>query len=244
MLLRFLKICELARDGLTPSEVVEKAKRLLGHNLVLDGVEKIFNELVLDVQFDEGLRTIRIEQPIADQSGDLELAMYGSCLPVPDASLFVKNEPMTDEAVELVYPGKILSKTRRNQAKETIVLDEGEISDAQGPSDDESSAQNADFIQINKEKGECVFLNVTNLSTKRIKVGSHFNLVEANKNLQFDRSLAFGMRLNIPSGDFIEFEPKASKLVVLVKISGSKYPALSICSFLTDRFKLNIFIFY
>lgn len=203
--------------------MVEKAKRVLGHNLVLDGVDKIFKELVLDVQFDEGLRTVRIERPIGEQTGDLELAMYGSCLPVPDASLFRKDEEMTDETNEETFPGKILSKTRRNQAQEAVVLDEGEISDAQGPSDDESSAQNADFIQINKEKGECVFLNVTNLSTRRIKVGSHFNFVETNKNLQFDRSLAFGMRLNIPSGDFVEFEPKTSKLVPLVKIAGSKY---------------------
>jgi len=202
--------------------VLVKGKRVLGHNLVLDGVDKLFKELVLDVQFDEGLRTVRIEQPIADRTGDLELAMYGSCLPMPDASLFSKSEAMMDETDDVTYPGKIVSKASRNQAKEAVVLDEGEISDAQGPSDDESSAQNADFIQINKEKGECVFLNVTNLSTKRIKVGSHFNLVETNKNLQFDRSLAFGMRLNIPSGDFVEFEPKASKLVSLVKIAGSK----------------------
>lgn len=50
-------------------------------------------------------------------------------------------------------------------------------------------------IVINKEKGENVLICVKNLGNQTIKVGSHFNFIEANKNLEFDRSLAFGMRL-------------------------------------------------
>lgn len=50
-------------------------------------------------------------------------------------------------------------------------------------------------IVINKEKGENVLVCVKNLGNQTVKVGSHFNFIEANKNLEFDRSLAFGMRL-------------------------------------------------
>jgi len=48
------------------------------------------------------------------------------------------------------------------------------------------------------------------------------NFIEANKMLQFDRAQSFGMRLNIPSGDYVEFEPKSTKIVPLVKISGTR----------------------
>ena len=49
-------------------------------------------------------------------------------------------------------------------------------------------------IELNKEKSGTV-LTVTNLSNEPISVGSHFNFIEANRMLKFDRSLAFGMRL-------------------------------------------------
>ena len=52
-----------------------------------------------------------------------------------------------------------------------------------------------EYIQLNKQKTECILLTVTNLSAQPIKVGSHYNFIEANKMLQFDRSSAFGMRL-------------------------------------------------
>lgn len=49
-------------------------------------------------------------------------------------------------------------------------------------------------IEINKDR-EVVLLSVTNLSNEPIVVGSHFNFIEANKFLKFDRSIAYGMRL-------------------------------------------------
>lgn len=77
-----------------------------------------------------------------------------------------------------------------------------------------------EFIQLNKHKKECILIHVTNKSSGPIRISSHFNFIEANKMLEFDRSMAFGMRLNIPSGDFIQFEPNANKVVPLVPIAG------------------------
>lgn len=50
-------------------------------------------------------------------------------------------------------------------------------------------------IEINNSSADVIFLSVTNTSDEPISVGSHFNFIEANKNLKFDRTIALGMRL-------------------------------------------------
>ncbi len=67
-----------------------------------------------------------------------------------------------------------------------------------------------------------VELIVANTGDRPIQVGSHFHFFEANKSLRFDRGLAFGMRLDIPSGTAVRFEPGDEKKVTLVEIGGSK----------------------
>lgn len=64
-------------------------------------------------------------------------------------------------------------------------------------------------------------LEVANTADRPIQVGSHFHFFEANKALRFDRSLAFGMRLNVPAGTAVRFEPGDSKLVSLVAMGGN-----------------------
>jgi urease beta subunit len=63
-------------------------------------------------------------------------------------------------------------------------------------------------------------IEVANTGDRPIQVGSHFHFFEANKALLFDRSLAFGMRLNVPAGTAVRFEPGDSKRVPLVAIGG------------------------
>jgi len=63
---------------------------------------------------------------------------------------------------------------------------------------------------------------VANTGDRPIQVGSHFHFFEANKALRFDRSAAFGMRLQIPAGTAVRFEPGDEKKVTLVKIGGAK----------------------
>ena len=63
---------------------------------------------------------------------------------------------------------------------------------------------------------------VANTGDRPIQVGSHFHFFEANKALGFDRSLAFGMRLNIPAGTAVRFEPGDEKMVTLVEIGGAR----------------------
>ena len=65
-------------------------------------------------------------------------------------------------------------------------------------------------------------LSVTNLGDRPIQVGSHFHFFECNRWLSFDREAAYGMRLNIPAGTAVRFEPGDSKEVELVDLAGSR----------------------
>lgn len=76
-------------------------------------------------------------------------------------------------------------------------------------------------IEINQNR-PTVRLIVANTGDRPIQVGSHFHFLEVNTALRFEREIARGMRLNIPSGTAIRFEPGDEKEVELVKIGGTR----------------------
>ena len=65
-------------------------------------------------------------------------------------------------------------------------------------------------------------LTVANTGDRPIQVGSHYHFFETNEALDFDRSLARGMRLNIPAGTAVRVEPGQSREVTLVAYGGSR----------------------
>jgi urease beta subunit len=67
-----------------------------------------------------------------------------------------------------------------------------------------------------------VEMTVANTGDRPIQVGSHFHFFESNRALRFDRSQAFGMRLNIPAGTAVRFEPGDEKNVTLVELGGTR----------------------
>src|SRR5207253_5389410 len=69
---------------------------------------------------------------------------------------------------------------------------------------------------------ETVALSVTNRGDRPIQVGSHYHFVETNRALEFDRAAAYGMRLDIPAGTAVRFEPGDTKTVSLVAIAGGR----------------------
>lgn len=76
-------------------------------------------------------------------------------------------------------------------------------------------------IEFNAGK-DTASIEVTNTADRPIQVGSHFHFFEVNKALEFNRSLAYGMRLDIPAGNAVRFEPGETKRVNLVEIGGSR----------------------
>ncbi|KAL0093539.1 urea amidohydrolase alpha subunit [Phycomyces blakesleeanus] len=67
-----------------------------------------------------------------------------------------------------------------------------------------------------------ISLTVTNHGDRPIQVGSHYHFIETNAALHFNRALSYGMRLDIPAGSAVRFEPGDFKTVTLVEIGGNK----------------------
>ncbi|CAG5135424.1 unnamed protein product, partial [Candidula unifasciata] len=185
---------ELVRDGLSISDLVEKGRHILGRRQVMPGVESMVSEVQIEATFPDGTKLVTIHKPVASENGDLELALYGSFLPVPSLDKFedMKDKPIDDDYIACpvnVTPGEMF-------------------------------IQDGDLI-INEGR-QAICLDVTSYCDRPIQIGSHYHFVETNKYLVFDRAAAYGRRLNIPSGTAVRFEPGAMKTVNLVDIGGRR----------------------
>lgn len=67
-----------------------------------------------------------------------------------------------------------------------------------------------------------ITLTVANTGDRPVQVGSHFHFFEVNSALQFDRAPTKGMRLDIPAGTAVRFEPGDEREVTLVALAGSR----------------------
>jgi urease subunit beta len=76
-------------------------------------------------------------------------------------------------------------------------------------------------IELNAGR-KTLTLAVANTGDRPIQVGSHYHFFETNPALQFDRNKARGMRLNIPAGTAVRFEPGQSREVTLVALAGKR----------------------
>lgn len=76
-------------------------------------------------------------------------------------------------------------------------------------------------IELNQGR-PLMTVKVENTGDRPIQVGSHFHFYEVNRALQFDREATKGMRLNIPAGTAIRFEPGDDREVELVAIGGRR----------------------
>ena len=77
-------------------------------------------------------------------------------------------------------------------------------------------------VVVLNEGRATVSLAVTNLGDRPIQVGSHYHFFEVNRALSFDRAKSYGMRLDIPAGTAVRFEPGETKTVSLVAIAGAR----------------------
>ena len=75
-------------------------------------------------------------------------------------------------------------------------------------------------LEINQGR-ETLTLKVANTGDRPIQVGSHYHFYETNTALEFDREQSKGMRLDIPAGTAVRFEPGQERTVQLIKVSGT-----------------------
>src|SRR5689334_7217028 len=76
-------------------------------------------------------------------------------------------------------------------------------------------------IELNAGR-RTITLRVRSTGDRPIQVGSHYHFFEANRELEFDRRAAYGMRLDIPAGTAVRFEPGDEREVTLVEMGGAR----------------------
>ena len=76
-------------------------------------------------------------------------------------------------------------------------------------------------IVLNKDR-DLITIKVANTGDRPIQVGSHYHFAETNYYLDFDREISKGMRLDIPSGTAVRFEPGQIKDIDLIPFSGER----------------------
>ena len=76
-------------------------------------------------------------------------------------------------------------------------------------------------IELNAGRKTAI-VSVTNTGDRPIQVGSHYHFFETNPALEFDRKETRGMRLDIPAGTAVRFEPGQTREVALVALSGKR----------------------
>jgi urease len=176
-----------------------RGQTLLGRCQVLDGVDGMIGQVQIEATFPDGTKLLTVHSPICRDHGDLEAALSGSFLPVPDPSAFEKEAPADAPGglrheLDGAAPGRVRVDDR--------------------PGSDPAVTLNAgrDLIE----------LAVTNTGDRPVQVGSHYAFVETNRALEFDRRASIGRRLNVPSGSSVRFEPGESKSVTLVALGGAR----------------------
>ena len=155
------EIMEAARDGRTLAEVRSAAAALLTTDDVLPGVAEMIDLVNVDAQFDDGMKTVTVWQPV---------------------------RPGSKAADTACHPGELLV------GDGGITLNDGTA----------------------KTK-----ITVLNHGDRPVHVASHYHFFEANRDLEFDRSSAFGKRLDLPAGASARFDPGEHRTVMLTAIAGS-----------------------
>jgi urease subunit gamma/beta len=141
-----------------------------------------------------------------------ELIGYGSTILSTDDVLPGIAAMMHIIQVEGVFP----DGTKLVTVHEPIRPATGSAEDLEKP-----GAITAQDGQIDLNAGrKTVSMTAVNTGDRPIQIGSHFHFFEVNKAMEFDRAAAFGMRLDIPAGTAVRFEPGASKEVTLVAFGG------------------------
>ena len=118
------QLLEFIRDGRTVAELMDLGRQFLGRRQVMDGVAEMLHEVQVEGTFPDGTKLVTVHSPIADVDGNLELALYGSGLSVPDLSLFGDGEASPSDAS--TQPGACLAgdeELELNADRDTVELE-------------------------------------------------------------------------------------------------------------------------
>ena len=115
----------------------------------------------------------------------------------------VQVEATFDDGTKLVTVHNPIAYSKTSMIPGEYIVDEGEI-------------------ELNSQK-ELTTIEVINKGDRPVQIGSHYHFFEVNSGLDFERSQAYGKRLDIAAGTSVRFEPGSSKKVNLIPYSGKRY---------------------
>ena len=119
-------------------------------------------------------------------------------------------EMIHDVQVEATFPDGTKLVTVHNPIRGASgALQPGEVTTAEGE------------IVLNEGRA-AITLSVANTGDRPIQVGSHYHFFETNPALRFERDKARGMRLDIPAGTAVRFEPGQTREVRLIPVAGKR----------------------
>ena len=139
-----------------------------------------------------------------------ELMEAGAHVIAPEQVMAGVADMIADVQVEATFPDGTKLVTVHSPIRGTAgQIIPGEIMPADGE------------IMLNDGR-ESVTIKVANTGDRPIQVGSHYHFFETNPALAFDRKAARGMRLDIPAGTAVRFEPGQSREVALIPVMGRR----------------------
>jgi urease subunit gamma/beta len=115
------QILEMIRDGRTVAELMDIGRQLLGRADVMEHVPEMIVEVQVEGTFPDGSKLVTVHHPIVAEHGNLELALYGSFLPVPQPDAARPRSGSTDvePGLSTAVPGETLL------GGEDVVINEG-----------------------------------------------------------------------------------------------------------------------
>jgi urease len=129
-------ICmEMIRTGkYTVKQLMEIGQSILGINNVMDGIPSMIESVQIEATFPDGTKLLTIHSPITKEYGDLQLALYGSFLPIPSSDLFTTSSTSSSNTTPTLIPGEVLphneditlNKDRMNTLLEIHVTNTGD----------------------------------------------------------------------------------------------------------------------
>ena len=125
------QVLELIRDGRTVAELMDLGRTMLGRRQVLPGIAEMLHEVQVEGTFPDGTKLVTIHNPVVAEDGDLELALYGSFLPVPELTVFDDggSDQVTDPDKTLGTCMATDGEIELNAGRVTVALDVTNLGD-------------------------------------------------------------------------------------------------------------------
>jgi urease subunit gamma/beta len=101
------QVLEFIRDGRTVAELMDLGRQLLGRADVMDRVPEMIVEVQVEGTFPDGSKLVTVHHPIVAELGNLELALYGSFLPVPEREEFARPTLTQRHESQPIVPGEM-----------------------------------------------------------------------------------------------------------------------------------------